>query len=92
MDHSGAINLAHDPVRHAKSKHIHRRELTIRELIADGTIKLKYVKSETTRWTFSLSHWAASLSRSTAPSCLAFANRLKIRFFACSLSFRAWRL
>ena len=31
---------------HAKSKHIHRRELKIRELVADGTIKPKYVKSE----------------------------------------------
>eukprot|EP00965_Chrysotila_dentata_P086912 2868491-Pleurochrysis_carterae.AAC.1 len=29
-DNSGAINLAHDPVSHAKSKHIHRRKLKIR--------------------------------------------------------------
>eukprot|EP00965_Chrysotila_dentata_P026944 894261-Pleurochrysis_carterae.AAC.1 len=32
MDNSGAINLAHDHMSHAKSKHIHRRELKIREL------------------------------------------------------------
>eukprot|EP00965_Chrysotila_dentata_P029317 974108-Pleurochrysis_carterae.AAC.8 len=40
MDNSGApIDLAHDPVSKARSKHIHRRELKIRELVADGTIK-----------------------------------------------------
>eukprot|EP00965_Chrysotila_dentata_P024651 816803-Pleurochrysis_carterae.AAC.1 len=38
MDNSGAINLAHDPVCNAKAKHIDRRELKIRELVADGTI------------------------------------------------------
>eukprot|EP00965_Chrysotila_dentata_P227776 6196216-Pleurochrysis_carterae.AAC.2 len=42
MDNSSAINLTHDPVSHARSKHIHRRELKIRELVADyGTIKPK---------------------------------------------------
>eukprot|EP00965_Chrysotila_dentata_P211851 6186679-Pleurochrysis_carterae.AAC.3 len=46
MDNSGAINLGHDPVSHAKSKHIHRRELKILELVADGVVKPKYVKSE----------------------------------------------
>ena len=44
MDNSGAINLAHDPVYHGRSKHILRRELKIRELVADGVIKPKYVK------------------------------------------------
>eukprot|EP00965_Chrysotila_dentata_P032179 1073439-Pleurochrysis_carterae.AAC.1 len=39
MDNSCAFNLAHDPISHAKSKHIHRRELKIRELVPDGTIK-----------------------------------------------------
>eukprot|EP00965_Chrysotila_dentata_P263002 6214732-Pleurochrysis_carterae.AAC.1 len=46
MDNSSAIDLAHDPVSQAKSKHIHCRELNIRELVADGNIKPKYVKSE----------------------------------------------
>eukprot|EP00965_Chrysotila_dentata_P261777 6214364-Pleurochrysis_carterae.AAC.9 len=46
MDNFGAINLAHAPVSHARSKRIHRPELKIRQLVADGTIKPKYVKSE----------------------------------------------
>eukprot|EP00965_Chrysotila_dentata_P104563 3453046-Pleurochrysis_carterae.AAC.1 len=48
MDNSGAINLAHDPVSHSKTKHIHRRkQLKIRELVADGTItEPKYVESD----------------------------------------------
>eukprot|EP00965_Chrysotila_dentata_P254422 6211863-Pleurochrysis_carterae.AAC.1 len=45
MDNSGAMSLAHDPVSHASSKHIHRRELKIRKLITDGAGKPKYVKS-----------------------------------------------
>eukprot|EP00965_Chrysotila_dentata_P137785 4558515-Pleurochrysis_carterae.AAC.1 len=45
MDNSGAINLAHAPVSNARSKHIHRRELKVPELVPDGTIKPKYVKS-----------------------------------------------
>eukprot|EP00965_Chrysotila_dentata_P038853 1290681-Pleurochrysis_carterae.AAC.1 len=39
MDNSSAISLAHDPVSHARSKHIHCRELKILELVADSTIK-----------------------------------------------------
>eukprot|EP00965_Chrysotila_dentata_P074604 2464215-Pleurochrysis_carterae.AAC.2 len=46
-DKCSAINLAQDLLSHAKStKHIHHRELKIRELVADGTFKPKYVKSE----------------------------------------------
>jgi len=45
MDNSGAIDVSNDPVNHAKSKHILRRELHIRELIEAGVVKVKYVKS-----------------------------------------------
>ena len=45
MDNTGAIDVANDPVNHAKSKHILRRELHIRELIEAGVILAKYVKS-----------------------------------------------
>ena len=45
MDNKGAIDLSHDPVLHASTKHIKRRELYIRDLVLDGTIKPKYVKT-----------------------------------------------
>ena len=45
IDNSGAIDVANDPVNHANSKHILRRELHIRELIEAGVIVVKYVKS-----------------------------------------------
>eukprot|EP00965_Chrysotila_dentata_P241948 6204597-Pleurochrysis_carterae.AAC.1 len=48
------MNLAHDPdVSHARSKHIHCLERKIRGLVADGTIKPKYVKSEDNTTSFS---------------------------------------
>jgi len=43
MDNSGAIDLANDPVQHAKSKHIARRDLFLRELVERGIIVPKYV-------------------------------------------------
>ena len=43
MDNSGAIDLATDPVQHAKSKHIARRDLFLRELVERGIIVPKYV-------------------------------------------------
>ena len=46
MDNKGAIDLSHDPVLHASTKHIKRRELFIRDLVLDGTIKPKYVKTD----------------------------------------------
>ena len=46
MDNSGAIDLAHDPVTHAKSKHIARRELKIRELVAEQVLAPVMVSSE----------------------------------------------
>eukprot|EP00965_Chrysotila_dentata_P154569 5107243-Pleurochrysis_carterae.AAC.1 len=61
MDNSGAINLANDPVSPAKSKHIHLRELKICKLVADGTMKLKYVKSEDSQ------HKGGHLHRTTWP-------------------------
>eukprot|EP00965_Chrysotila_dentata_P175247 5784695-Pleurochrysis_carterae.AAC.1 len=70
MENSGAINLAHDPVSHAKSKHIHRRELKIRELVADGAVKPNYVKSEdntTDIFTKPLARVAVQNSRATLP-------------------------
>jgi hypothetical protein len=45
LDNSAAIDLAHDPVHHASAKHIKRRELFIRELVADNVIKPIYVKT-----------------------------------------------
>ena len=46
MDNSGAIDLAHDPVTHSKSKHIARRELKIRELVHDKVIAPLMVSSD----------------------------------------------
>ena len=46
MDNKGAIDLSHDPVLHASTKHIKRRELFIRDLVLDGTITPKYVKTD----------------------------------------------
>eukprot|EP00965_Chrysotila_dentata_P058439 1938234-Pleurochrysis_carterae.AAC.2 len=63
----GAINLAHDSLSHAKSKHIHRREHKICGFVADGTIKPKYVKSQDIMVEILPSHLAALLSRSTGP-------------------------
>eukprot|EP00965_Chrysotila_dentata_P149131 4925662-Pleurochrysis_carterae.AAC.1 len=69
---------------------MHRRELKINELVADGTIRSKTSKARITQRTSSLSHLAASLSRSTAPPCLAIAIRLRIyTLSARPLSFRA---
>jgi hypothetical protein len=48
-DNSGAIDLAHDPVQHARSKHIDRRYFHIRELIDDKVVKMIYVKSADNR-------------------------------------------
>ena len=45
MDNSAAIDLAHDPVSHASSKHIKRRELFIRELVNDKVVKPLYIKT-----------------------------------------------
>ena len=45
MDNSAAIDLAHDPVSHASSKHIQRRELFIRELVHDRLVKPLYIKT-----------------------------------------------
>ena len=45
IDNKGAIDLSHDPVLHASTKHIKRRELYIRDLVLDGTILPKYVKT-----------------------------------------------
>ena len=45
IDNKGAIDLSHDPVHHASTKHIKRRELFIRDLVLDGTIRPVYVKS-----------------------------------------------
>eukprot|EP00965_Chrysotila_dentata_P112831 3728521-Pleurochrysis_carterae.AAC.3 len=47
IDNSGAINLAPVLVSHAESaKQTQRGEFKIRELVANGTITPKYVKSE----------------------------------------------
>ena len=45
MDSSSAIDLAHDPMMHSKSKHIARRDLFIRELVERGVIKPIYVST-----------------------------------------------
>ena len=46
MDNTGAINLAHDPVAHASSKHIARRELHIRELVEKKEVDVRHIKSK----------------------------------------------
>ena len=46
MDSTSAIDLAFDPVLHAKTKHIDRRDLFIRELITRGTIVAKYISTD----------------------------------------------
>ena len=43
MDSSSAIAVAKDPVHHAKSKHILRRDLYIRELYDAKIVAPKYV-------------------------------------------------
>ena len=45
MDSSSAIDLANDPVKHAASKHIARRDLFLRELVARGEVKPVLVKT-----------------------------------------------
>ena len=45
MDNAAAIDLSHDPVNHASSKHIHRRELFIRDLVLDKIVKPLYIKT-----------------------------------------------
>ena len=42
MDNSSAIDLAFDPVLHAKTKHIDRRDLFVRELVARKTVVTKF--------------------------------------------------
>ena len=43
MDNSSAIDLAFDPVLHAKTKHIDRRDLFVRELVARKVVVTKFV-------------------------------------------------
>ena len=43
MDNSSAIDLAFDPVLHAKTKHIDRRDLFVRELVARKTVVTKFI-------------------------------------------------
>ena len=45
MDNSAAIDVAKNPTNHAKSKHIMRRELHVRELVDRGIISVKHVKT-----------------------------------------------
>jgi hypothetical protein len=45
VDNSSAIDVAKDPMLHNVTKHIQRRELKIRELVADKTIDVSFVAS-----------------------------------------------
>ena len=45
MDSTSGIELANDPVKWSSSKHIARRDLFIRELVARGVLIPTYVKS-----------------------------------------------
>ena len=45
MDNTSAIDLSYDPVAHAKTKHIDRRDLYIRELVERKQLVTKYVKT-----------------------------------------------
>jgi hypothetical protein len=46
VDNRGAIDLAHNPVHHGRTKHIEIRYHYVREQILAGTIFLKWVASE----------------------------------------------
>ena len=46
IDNKAAIDFSHDPVHRSKARHIHRRHLHLRELIATGEVVPKYVKSD----------------------------------------------
>jgi len=45
VDNSSTIDVAKDPMLHKVTKHIQRRELKIRELVADKTIDVSFVAS-----------------------------------------------
>ena len=45
IDNTGSLALAKNPVLHEKAKHIHNRELRLREMVADGLFDPIYVKS-----------------------------------------------
>lgn len=46
MDNTSAIDLSYDPVLHSKTKHIARRDLFIRELVARDTIRTKFTPTD----------------------------------------------
>ena len=46
VDNTGARDLAYNPEHHAKSKHIERRHLKIRELVLDAVIRIQYIASK----------------------------------------------
>ena len=43
VDNKGAIDMSHDYISNERTKHIERRHLKIRELVADAVVKVKYV-------------------------------------------------
>jgi hypothetical protein len=45
MDNSSAIDLAFDPILHAKTKHIDRRDLFVRELVTRKVVVTKFVST-----------------------------------------------
>eukprot|EP00965_Chrysotila_dentata_P260065 6213770-Pleurochrysis_carterae.AAC.2 len=80
MENSGAINLADDPVSNAKSKHIHRHELKICELVArqHHQAQERQERGQHGAHLHQATWPSVSLLRSTATPCLAFAIRLRI--------------
>ena len=44
-DNTAAIAIANDPMHHKRTKHIRRRQLFVREAVADGNITLQYVRT-----------------------------------------------
>ncbi|KAG0595415.1 hypothetical protein M758_UG164700 [Ceratodon purpureus] len=42
-DNHGSLNLSHNPVYHARTKHIEVRHHFVREKIASGEVRLEYV-------------------------------------------------
>ena len=46
IDNKAAIDLAHDPMMHEKSKHIDRKHLYLRELVEEGKVAPEKVASE----------------------------------------------
>ena len=46
IDNISSINLTKNPIQHSRTKHIEVKHHFIREHVANGNIKLEYIKSK----------------------------------------------